>query len=73
MSTKYLFFIPVTLLIVACGSESAPVKENTKIEFVENEIPPVDEYNYDTLKGMYIGDFGGSEIRIILNYDYKTN
>ena len=73
MSTKYLFFIPVTLLIVACGSESAPVKENTKIEFVENEIPPVDEYNYDTLKGMYIGDFGGSEIRIILNYVSGTN
>ncbi len=68
MCIKYLFFVPVLLLIGACASEPLPVKETVKIEYVENEIPPVDDFNYDTLKGMYIGDFGGSEIRIILNY-----
>ena len=59
-------------LILSCTSKSEP-KEEIKIEKVEAEIPPIDNFNYDTLQGMYIGDFSGSEIRIILNYVSQKN
>ncbi|NRA11389.1 MAG: hypothetical protein HRT57_05470 [Crocinitomicaceae bacterium] len=40
---------------------------------VEPIIPDEDLYDYDTLQGMYVGGFGGSDIRIILNYISKKN
>lgn len=73
MNSKYLFFAPIILLFVSCGSDPVKAEQKTEIEYIENEIPPVDDFNYDTLKGMYMGDFGGSEIRIILNYVSGTN
>lgn len=73
MHPKYLFFVPVILLFTSCGSDPVEVEQKTEIEYIENEIPPNDYFDYDTLKGMYAGDFGGSEIRIILNYVSGTN
>lgn len=73
MNINYLFFASIILLFGSCGSEPVDAEQKTEIEYIENEIPPVDDFQYDTLKGMYTGDFGGSEIRIILNYVSGTN
>ena len=59
--------------VTSCSPEKEPiVTEVLKVEYVDNEIPPPDDFDYDTLKGMYSGDFGGSEIRLILNYVSST-
>lgn len=74
MNIKTLLFASITVLIASCGSETASEsQQKTEITYIENEIPPVDEFDYDTLQGMYTGDFGGSEIRVILNYVSRTN
>lgn len=74
MNTKHLILVPLLLILISCSSESSPKsKEIAKIEYIKNEIPPVDNFNYDTLKGMYTGNFGGNEMRIILNYVSSTN
>lgn len=49
------------------------VKQEVTINKLEPSIPEEDLYNYDTLQGMYLGGFGGSDIRIILNYISKKN
>lgn len=56
----------LSILFFSC-SESASVDE-INAKKVEATILPEDDYDYDTLQGMYVGGFGGSEIRIILNY-----
>jgi hypothetical protein len=43
------------------------------VEGIAAEIPDADVFNFDTLQGIYVGNFGGSDIRIILNYVSKTN
>ena len=59
-------------LALSCKEEvkTEPIVE---INRIPAEIPPVDDFDYDTLRGMYIGDFGGSDIRIILNYVSGSN
>jgi len=70
---KNLFgFVILSLSLIAC-SDTEPAKENITINRVAAEIPPIDKYDYDTLSGMYIGDFGGSDIRIIVNYVSSSN
>lgn len=49
----------VILSILACNS---PVKNSIP------KVVPNAEYNYDTLEGSYVGDFGGSDIRVILTH-----
>ena len=74
METKSLFLAINLLVLFSCGDNTKPkVEEIVKVEYVDNEIPPEDQFNYDTLRGMYSGDFGGSEIRVILNYVSGTN
>lgn len=73
MNIKSLYFASIIFLLIGCRSEPAEVEQKTEIEYVDNEILPEDDFNYDTLKGMYTGDFGGSEIRVILNYVSGTN
>lgn len=72
---KNLFILAITSIILAsCSSDkTSEIKEIVEIKYVENEIPPVDDFQYDTLQGMYTGDFAGSEIRVILNYVSGTN
>ncbi len=54
-----------------CSEESA--QPDTLVEKVPAVIPEEDLFDYDTLQGMYIGDFAGSDIRIILNYVSMKN
>lgn len=72
MRIKLLFTGILCATLTACGDEVATTDEPKVIE-VEAVIPEEDLFNYDTLRGMYIGDFGGSEIRIILNYVSQKN
>ena len=65
---KNLFgFVILSLSLIAC-SDTEPAKENITINRVAAEIPPIDKYDYDTLSGMYIGDFAGSDIRIVISF-----
>lgn len=71
MKTKLLFIIAFGLFF-SCSNDQ---EKETKIEItkVPAVIPEEDMFDYDTLSGMYIGDFGGSDIRIILNYVSSSN
>lgn len=73
MQNKLFTLVIISIIIVSCSSESPETKKTVEIEYVENEIPPIDDFQYDTLQGMYTGDFAGSEIRVILNYVSGTN
>lgn len=59
--------------LTSCQNPEPTTKDVVEIEGINAEIPEEDLFNYDTLQGMYVGDFGGSDIRIILNYASKTN
>jgi len=70
---RYLPLLFGIVLFTSCGESDPITKEVVEVEGIEAEIPDVDLFNYDTLQGMYFGDFGGSDIRIILNYVSRTN
>lgn len=71
MKKIFAFFILLTTILVSCG-DGETEKEIEKVE-IAPEIPDEDTFDYDTLHGMYIGDFAGSDIRIILNYVSSNN
>ena len=72
MLNRRLIFASFILLFTACQNEIDP-KEIIETQIVKADIPDLDEFNYDTLKGIYIGDFGGTDIRIILRYVSQNN
>ena len=69
---RILFICLLAVSLVYCKQEPI-IKEEVKIERVKAVIPEVDNFDYDTLQGMYIGDFGGSDIRLIINYVSQKN
>ena len=69
---RIIYSCLILLLIASCKEKEAP-KEVLTINNIPAEIPETDKFDYDTLKGMYTGDFGGSDIRIILNYVSQNN
>jgi hypothetical protein len=72
MRTYLLLLFGITLFS-ACQDSTSEGTNLVEIEGIEAEIPEEDRFDYDTLQGMYIGNFGGSDIRIILNYVSQTN
>lgn len=67
---KFLTSIPyliISLLIAACNRQQKPVVEEQKITKTE-DLSKINDYKLDTLKGIYIGPFGGSPITIVLTY-----
>ena len=72
MSIRLLFSGLLSLLLFSCVEETV-TEDKVEITEVEAVIPDEDLFDYDTLKGMYVGDFAGSDIRIILNYVSQTN
>ena len=60
------------IVLGSCSNREPKVNEVVKLEYVEADIPLIDNFEYDTLQGIYSGDFGGSDIRIILNYVSAT-
>lgn len=69
---RYFTLLLGIALLSSCGDDPA-LKDAVEVEEITAEIPDADLFNYDTLQGMYFGNFGGSDIRIILNYVSKTN
>jgi len=68
-----LFFICTAVLISVFSCQEAPQEVAPDIEFIPAEIPELDKFPYDSLPGLYYGDFGGSPIRISLNYVSSSN
>ena len=56
--------IAALLIILISLSCHSPVPKNA----VDTTDSSLVQYNYDTLEGAYIGDFGGSDIRIVLSH-----
>jgi len=68
-NNRFLFLSAVlfSLCMASCGEDpktAAAGEESTPADSAV-VLPPFD---YDTLKGIYYGDFGGTELRIVLNY-----
>ena len=72
LSILTLSVVP-SLLLFSCGEKEPPVNEVVEVENMDPEMPELDDFDYDALRGMYVGDFGGSDIRIIINYISATN
>ncbi len=70
---RHLTLLIGIILFSACSGNDSNTKPEVEIEGVNAEIPDEDLFDYNTLGGMYVGNFGGSDIRIILNYVSKTN
>ena len=56
---RILFISILTISLFSCKDEII-TKEEIKIERVAAVIPEVDNFDYDTLRGMYIGDLVGA-------------
>ncbi|MCR9171969.1 MAG: hypothetical protein NXI10_05730 [bacterium] len=69
---SYFMILAIGAALIACKDKKPP-KQEIKIETVAAEIPEEDNFPYDTLQGLYMADFGGSPIRIALNYVSGTN
>lgn len=69
---KYLLHLFIFLFTLNSCSKSEG-NETEEIKRVPAEVAPEDHFDYDTLRGMYIGDFGRSPIRIVLNYVSSSN
>lgn len=70
---KLLTFSVLALLLILTSCTQEPAPAETIIETIQAEIPEEDNFNYDTLTGIYMSDFGGSDIRIVLNYVSRNN
>lgn len=57
----------VLYFVNSCDSNETITTETTDSSEVLN-VPIISELNLDTLKGIYIGDFGGSDLRLVINY-----
>ncbi len=62
------FSLFALLFISLFSCNEAEKEQEVIVEKIDSEIPEEDTFPYDTLQGMYMADFGGSSIRIILNY-----
>ena len=59
---RYLTPIIGFALLTACSEPEPTTKDVIEVEGITAEIPDADLFKYDTLQGMYVGDFGGSDI-----------
>lgn len=72
MNTKYLIFgLAIWMLIsTSCEEEKAKEKVAPAVEKAKFEL---NNENLDTLIGVYVGDFGGNDIRIVLTHIGKSH
>lgn len=61
-----LFLVCLFLSLISCSSHSEEVQLDPDLQ-VENSTERA-TFNLDTLRGIYVGDFGGSDIRVVINY-----
>ena len=60
----------ILLLLNSCSSNETAkiVKPESEESMKPIKAPVISALKLDTLKGIYIGDFGGSDIRLVINY-----
>lgn len=68
-----LYLIFVTIVGVACSSKNEPLTEASSELLVDGAPEEFTAFDWDTLKGLYIGDFAGSDIRINITYVSNKN
>ena len=71
MYSRIFFFTLLTLCFTSCSSEADNAE--TDVLYTDAEIPQEDTFPYDSLAGIYSGEFGGSNIRIVMNYVSSRN
>ena len=70
--TKVVILLFISFLIISCQQEVEP-KEQVNEIITDPQILAVDDFNYDTLKGLYSGEFNGNQIRIVISYSSQSN
>lgn len=73
MILKFRFIYLLSLIFagisVSCESSNTQISNHeASMNNDSIEKPVITNLNLDTLKGIYLGDFGGSDIRLVINY-----
>src|SRR5690606_17933885 len=74
MKTPFALFIGITglLLSTSCSSNTDTTKNNLTAEKTTVDSVTLEEWfpetNFDTLRGLYTGDFGDGFINVVLTY-----
>lgn len=69
---KLLLIAVSASIFISCTQERETI-ETTKEVFIEQQIEPIDDFDYENMEGIYRGDFGDGTISIILNYVSESN
>lgn len=68
LKTSFFFGSFIVLFFLnSCDSKETITTEKVDDREILN-VPLISKLNLDTLKGIYIGDFGGSDIRLLINF-----
>lgn len=70
---RFLLSLFVGITLIYSCSNTTGMQKTEIVGDLKKEIPEKDTFYYDTLRGMYHGDFGGSDIRVILTYVSNKN
>lgn len=73
MKTYLLALISFVLVLTSCQEEPNEELNTLSSEELVEVVEDFPEFDWDTLKGMYIGDFAGSDIRINITYISSKN
>lgn len=68
-----LYLLLVLIVGAACSTKDEPVSDSNSHLSTEETIEEYPSFDWDTLKGIYVGDFAGSEIRIKITYVSNKN
>jgi hypothetical protein len=64
---RFVFLFLTAISLAACSSSTSEVELDSELMAAETTLNKA-EYKLDTLRGVYSGNFGNSEIRIVINY-----
>lgn len=73
MKTLLLALMSLVIVLSSCNDEPIEASTEAIVEEIHEETEDFPSFNWDTLKGMYIGDFAGSDIRINITYISSKN
>ncbi len=73
MKTILLALISITLVLISCKDQQNKELTSSIADTLIDEKEEFPAFDWDTLKGMYIGDFAGSDIRINITYISSKN
>jgi len=69
MSIKYLFGIATAIIVLfSCNEKTEKIVDENVFPEEKEGVNLSDTVLLDTLEGIYIGDFGGSDIRLIITH-----